>query len=106
MAVERIITPAPYVYGKTNTDKKVIATITYVNIAGFKCERVFEDVTRYYVGKNGNTLTLHVKGKKEKAVRLEWDRLGRIWVSGNGASEVVRSLSAVITEDGITVVAA
>ncbi len=106
MAVERIITPAPYVYGKTNENTVTRAVVEYVNLAGFTCKRVFDDVTRYFVGKDGSTLTLHTRGVKEKALKIEWDRMGRIWVTGGGSSEVVKALSAVITENGEMVVAA
>jgi hypothetical protein len=104
---ERIITPAPYTYGKTNGENVLTATVTYTNIAGFVCGQVFENVVRYFISKNGNALTLQVKGVKEKVCKIEWDKEGRIWVSGNGFKEVVKNLKVNIADaNGETVVTA
>jgi hypothetical protein len=103
---ERLITPTPYTLGIVNEEAILIATVTYTNQAGFTCGQVFENVTRYWISKGGNALTIRVKGSNEKVCKIEWDKDGRTWVAGNGYKEVVKNLTVDIACNGETIVTA
>lgn len=101
MSAERIITPRSYTYGTLDRNVKRACVVkvdgdTILNN---------QNVSRYYVGKDGASLAVFEVGNPRAFVRLEWSTVStRVVVKVNGQTRIARDVVVTITENGSPVV--
>lgn len=101
MTIERTITPKPYTYGTRVKDAVMTGRLTWNGGSAF-----LPDLTRYYIGRDGYTLSIFRKDNRAAIVKVVWNAnsdTAVIKVNGE-APFVATAVNIVIVENGTVVV--